>query len=152
MNFVFYLFSHILFFFPQIFEEDREKIKHMKKILVCMVLAMTVFTVSSFAQGGGGGAERRKQMLKDSIGLTDVQVDSVMAVTQEFGAQRRDIMMDQSMSADDKKAKMTDINLKIKARLKGTLTDDQIAKWEALQQRQMERMRNRQGGGGGGNK
>jgi len=118
-----------------------------------MVLALTVCTISSFAQGGnGGGAERRKQMLKDSLGLTDVQVDSVTAVTQEFGAQRRDIFMDQSMSADDKKAKLADINAKIKARLKGTLTDDQIAKWEALQQRQMERMRNRGGGGGSGNK
>lgn len=117
-----------------------------------MVLAMTVCTVSSFAQGGGNRGERMKAMLKDSIGLTDVQVDSVMAVTQEFGAQRRDIFMDQSLSADDKKAKIADINMKIKARLKGTLTDDQIAKWEALQQRQMERMRNRQGGGGGGNK
>jgi len=121
----------------------------MKKILVCMVLAMTVFTVHSFAQGGNGGQERMKQALKDSIGLTDVQIDTVMAVRQEFRPQMRDIFMDQSMSADDKKAKMADLNLKMRARYKGTLTDDQITKLEAYQQRQMERMRNRQGGGGG---
>ena len=113
-----------------------------------MVIAMTAFSVSSFAQGGGGGGERYKQMLKDSLNLTDVQVDTVMAVRQAFQPQRREIMMDQAMSADDKKAKMADLNLQMRARLKGTLTDDQITKLEALQQRMM---RNRGGGGGGGN-
>lgn len=124
----------------------------MKKMLVCMVLAMTVFTVSSFAQGGGGQQrmERMKQALKDSIGLTDVQIDSVMAVRQEYQPQMREIFMDQSASADDKKAKMADLNLKMRARYKSFLSDDQITKLEAYQQRQMERMRNR-GGGGGGN-
>ena len=115
-----------------------------------MVIAMSVLSVSSFAQGGGGGGERYKQMLKDSLQFTDVQIDTVMAVRQAYGPQRRDIMMDQNMSADDKKAKMADINLQMRARLKGTLTDDQITKLEALQQRMMDRMRNR--GGGGGNK
>lgn len=115
-----------------------------------MVLAMTVFTVSSFAQGGGGQQrmERMKQQLKDSIGLTDVQIDSVMAVRQEYQPQMREIFMDQSSSPDDKKAKMADLNLKMRARYKNFLSDDQLTKLEAYQQRQMERMRNRGGGGG----
>lgn len=110
-----------------------------------MVIAMSVFTVSSFAQGGGGGGpERQKQMLKDSLGFTDVQIDTVMAVRMSFQPQMRDIFMDQSMSADDKKAKLADLNLQMRARLKGTLSDDQITKLEAFQQRQREaRMRNR---------
>ena len=110
-----------------------------------MVIAMSVFTVSSFAQGGGGGGmERQKQMLKDSLGFTDVQIDTVMAVRTSFQPQMRDIFMDQSMSADDKKAKLADLNLQMRARLKGTLTDDQITKLEAFQTRQREaRMRNR---------
>lgn len=94
--------------------------------------------------------ERMKQALKDSIGLTDVQIDSVMAVRQDYQPQMREIFMDQSGSADDKKAKMADLNLKMRARYKGFLSDDQVTKLEAYQQRQMERMRNR-GGGGGGN-
>lgn len=113
-----------------------------------MAIAMTVFTIQSFAQGGGNRGERMKQMLKDSVGLSDVQIDTVMAVRQEFQPQMRDIFMDQSLSPDDKKAKLADLSLKMRARYKGTLTDDQINKLEAYQQRQMERMRNRQGGGG----
>lgn len=112
-----------------------------------MVIAMTVFSASSFAQGGGGGGERFKQMLKDSLSFTDVQIDTVMAVRQAYQPQMRDIFMDQSMSADDKKAKLADINLQMRARLKGTLTDDQITKLEALQQRQRERMMRNRGGG-----
>lgn len=152
MNFVFYKFYHVLFFpfknNKQITGKNKGKLKHMKKILVCMVVAMSLFTVSSFAQGGrGGGGERYKQMLKDSIGLSDVQVDSVMAIRQEFQPQMRDIFMDQSMSQDDKRAKIAEVNQQMKARYKGTLTDEQIAKLDAMQQRMMERMRNRGGGG-----
>jgi len=124
--------------------------KHMKKIFVCMAIAMSVFTVSSFAQGGGGGrgggAERMKAVLKDSLGFNDVQIDSVMAVRQAYQPQMRDIFMDQSMSADDKKAKLADLNLQMRARYKAFLSDDQIAKLEAYQQRQRERMANRGGG------
>jgi hypothetical protein len=121
----------------------------MKKLIFCLAIALTVFSVASFAQQGGGGAERYKQMLKDSLQLTEVQIDSVMAVRQQYQPQMRDIFMDQSLSQEDKMAKIKDINTQMKARYKAFLTDDQIAKLDAMQQRM--RGQGRRGGGGGGN-
>jgi hypothetical protein len=124
----------------------------MKKILFCLAIALAVLSAHSYAQqGGGGGGARMKQMLIDSLQFTDVQADSVMAVTREFGPQRREIMMDQSMSQDDKTAKMTAINEQMKVKLKAFLSDDQIAKYEAFYQRMRANMRNRGGGAGSGN-
>jgi hypothetical protein len=123
--------------------------KNMKKLVFCLVIALAAFATSSFAQQGGG-AERMKQMLKDSLQLTDVQIDSVMAVRQQFQPQMRDIFMDQSMSQEDKRAKLADLNTQMKARYKAFLSDDQIAKLDAMQQRmRAARMRN---GGGGNNR
>ena len=119
----------------------------MKKLVFCLAIALTVFSVSSFAQPGGG-AERMKQMLKDSLQLTGVQIDSVTAVRQQFQPQMRDIFMDQSLSQDDKRAKLADLNSQIKARYKAFLSDDQIARLDAMQQRMRGQMRR---GGGGGN-
>jgi hypothetical protein len=119
-----------------------------------MVMFLT-FTVMAKAQngGGGGGADRAaqyRQMLKDSVQLTDVQIDSVTAVQQDLRPQRRAIFQDQSLSQDDRTAKMKALNDQAAARYKNFLTADQITKLQAIQDRQMARMRNRGGGGGGG--
>ena len=124
----------------------------MKKLIFCMAIALTVFSVSSFAQqgGGGGGQERMKQFYKDSLGLTDVQIDSLTAVRQAFQPQQRDIFTDQSLSQDDKMAKLKDLQAQMRLRYKNFLTDDQIAKLEAFQQRNRGMRRGGPGGGGGG--
>ncbi len=121
----------------------------MKKLVFCMAIALTVFSVSSFAQqgGGGGGAERMKQMYKDSLGLTDVQIDSMTAVRQAFQPQMMALRQDQSMSQEDKQTQMTAIQTQMKARYKNFLTADQIAKLDAM----MQRMRGGMRRGGGGN-
>jgi hypothetical protein len=54
--------------------------------------------------------------------------------------------MDQSLSADDKKAKLADITAQVRVRLKAFLTDDQITKLEAMQQRMREQMMRNRGG------
>ena len=117
----------------------------MKQIIVCMAICLSFLSLSSYAQQGGGG-ERYKQMLKDSLQLTDVQIDTVIAVRQDFGPQMKDIYMDQTLSDADKQAKMAVLKPQMEARLKGTLTDDQIVQLEAFQERQRAaRMRNRGG-------
>ena len=115
----------------------------MKKVIVLFALALSLISVTASAQNGNG--ERYKQMLKDSLQFTDVQIDTVMAVRQVFQPQMRNIFMDQSMSAEDKKTKLADLNQQMRPRLKTVLTDDQIDKMEATQQR----MRERRNSGGG---
>lgn len=109
----------------------------MKKVIVLFALAFSLFSITASAQNGGG--ERYKQMLKDSLQFTDVQIDTVMAVRQVFQPQMRDIFTDQSMSADDRKTKLADLNKQMRPRLKTVLTDDQIDKMEAMQQRMRDR-------------
>ncbi|MEO6455545.1 MAG: hypothetical protein ABIN97_15805 [Ginsengibacter sp.] len=108
----------------------------MKKVLVFAML-FSLISLGASAQNGNG--ERFKQMIKDSLQFTDVQVDSVMAVRQVFQPQMRDIYTDQSMSADDKRTKLAELNQQMRPRLKSVLTDEQIDKMEALQQRMRER-------------
>ena len=123
----------------------------MKKMLAGLtVLILSVCAVSANAQnGGGGGQERMRQMYKDSLQLTDVQIDSVTAVQQDLRPQMRAIFQDQSMSQDDKAAKLKALNDQAAARESKFLSADQLAKLQAMQERMRARMRNRQGGGGG---
>ena len=126
----------------------------MKKMLAGLtVLILSVCAVSANAQNGGGGGgnqERMRQMYKDSLQLTDVQIDSVTAVQQDLRPQMRAIFQDQSMSQDDKQAKLKALNDQAAARESKFLSADQLAKLQAMQDRMRARMRNRQGGGGGG--
>lgn len=126
----------------------------MKKMFAALsVVLFSVLTLTVSAQNGGGGGDRMaqyRQMLKDSLQCTDVQCDSVMAVRQEFRPQMMAIFQDQSMSQDDKQAKMKALTDQANARYAKFLTPDQMAKFQAMQERMRARMRSRQGGGGGG--
>ncbi len=118
----------------------------MKKIISCIVIIFSVISVPSFAQVGRAGGGHFKQMLKDSLQLTDAQADTVVAVHQEYAPQMRQIFMDQTLSPDDKSEKLEYLKQLMDARLKNTLSADQVEKLEAMQERQHERMRNRGGG------
>lgn len=126
----------------------------MKKMLAGLsVVILSVCAMSASAQNGGGGGDRMaqyRQMLKDSVQLTDVQIDSVMAVQQDLRPQQRAIFQDQSLSQDDKQAKIKALNDQAAARYAKFLSADQVTKLQAIQDRMRARMRQRQGGGGGG--
>ena|SRR5215831_8887010 len=125
----------------------------MKKIILCFVITLLT-TTSLFAQNQNGGQmqQMQRQYLKDSVHLSDAMVDSVMAVRMQYGPQMRQIFTDQSMSADDKQAKVQNIRTEMEARYKAIgLTDDQIAMMREHDQRMREQMRNRTNSGGGGN-
>ena len=119
--------------------------------MVCFVFSTALFFTGTelFAQGGNGDQkgqmkEIMKKNLKDSIGLSDVQVDSVMAIREEMQPKVKAVMKDQSLSEDDKKSKMEAIKKEMYERYtKAGLTPDQVKKIKEMDERMREQMRNR---------
>src|ERR1700722_5466445 len=131
-----------------------------KKMIACSVLVIALFTASSsaFAQGGGRGMmdtaamrqriEARVAKAKTDLSLTQVQSDSLKAITTEFMAKRRDMFMDpanQGMSREDRMAKMQPLMDAQNARLQATFGADLYKKYQDWEEQ------NRPQRGGGGN-
>lgn len=100
----------------------------MKKIIlsICFLVAATTFV--SAQQGQGGGQDRMAQMkqtLKDSLGLTDAQVQTVLDVQAEF---RPKMMELRDVAEGDRPAKMKEINDAMEKRLGEVLKDAALAK------------------------
>src|ERR1700761_2704305 len=135
------------------------KLRH--TMIACATLAIALFSVSStFAQGGGGMRdtaamrqmmEQRMAKMKTDLNLTQVQADSVKAISMEFNQKRRNMMMDpanQGMSREDRMAKMQPLTDAMNARLQAALGADMYKKYQDWQQANRPQ---RGGGGGGGN-
>jgi hypothetical protein len=134
-----------------------------KKMIVCATLVIALFSYSSsFAQGGGGGmrdtaAARQRQeamlaKMKTDLNLTQVQADSMKAISTEFNGKMRDIFMDpanQGMSREDRMAKMQPLRDAQNARIQAVLGPDLFKKYQDWQQ--ANRPQRGGGGGGGGN-
>jgi predicted transglutaminase-like cysteine proteinase len=123
----------------------------MKRIITCLAVILAVFSVSSLsaqAQDPSARAAAMKQKMKDELKLTDLQADSISAIHQEFRPKMREIYMDQSLSEDDKKAKLAVVNDQANKRIQAVLGDDlfkQYLDW-------WSKNRPQRGPGGGGNK
>ena len=90
-----------------------------------------------------------KQRLIDSLQLTGVQADSVVDIQQEYRPKMRDIFMDQSLSQDEKRSKISAINDERNKRIKAVLGDGLFQKYQDFEQR--NRQQRGQGMRGGGN-
>jgi hypothetical protein len=127
----------------------------MKKIIASIAVVIAVFSVSSlYAQQGGGGRmdpAAMKQKLKDDLKLTDVQADSIVAISQEFRPKMMDIRNDQALSQDDKRAKFTDIRAQQDKRVQAVLGDDLFKKYQDWQVKNRPQRGGGNGGGGNGN-
>ena len=130
-----------------------------KRIIICATLIIALFTTSSvFAQGGGmrgdtaamrQAMEARLAKMKTDLHLTQVQADSIKAITMEFSAKRRAIFMDpanQGMSREDRMAKMQPLTDAMNARIQAVLGADLYKKYQDWQEA------NRPQRPGGGNK
>lgn len=133
-----------------------------KKVIACATFVIALFTASSaMAQGGGmrGDTAAMRQMMearlakmKTDLNLTQTQADSMKAITTEFGAKRRDMMMDpanQGMSREDRMAKMKPMMDQQNARIQAVLGADLFKKYQDWQE--ANRPQRPGGGGGGGN-
>src|SRR6476661_2289596 len=106
----------------------------MKKLFLLLIIFAAAFTTVQAQQGGGDPAammarmkERIKPQLIDKTKLTDAQADKVIEINFEQQQARRQLRMDQSLSDDDKKKKMADLDAARNKKLSEIpLTADQV--------------------------
>ncbi len=124
-----------------------------KKMIACAGLVIALFTVTSAsAQRGDTAAMRQRQeqqvaKMKDDLKLTQAQADSLNAINRDYNPKMREIFSDQSMSQDDRRAKMMAIRQEQMKRIEAALgaeTAKKVQDW-------MQANRPQRGGGGGGN-
>ena len=126
------------------------KIIIMKKIILCVAILLSLNGTKLLAQNGGQMQQAWQSYLKDSVQLSDVMVDSVLAIRSQYRPQMRDIFMDQSSSVDDKQTKWQNLRSEMDVRYKAAgLTDDQVQAIHKHEDDMRARMMNRNNGGGG---
>jgi Spy/CpxP family protein refolding chaperone len=100
------------------------------------------------AAGGGGGGGRGGmtiEMLTDRLKLTPDQVTKIKPILADQQTQMGALRGDQSLSQDDRMAKMTKIRTDATAKINAILTPDQQEEYKKMQ----AEMANRRPGGGG---
>ena len=107
----------------------------MKKVLALILFAFALFIVSASAsaQSGNKGMGLSKQTLMDSLKISSETADSVIAIREASMSQMKTVTSDQSLSKEDKKAKLKPIKQETQTRLKKFLSDDQIAKLREME-------------------
>jgi hypothetical protein len=101
---------------------------------VAMVLGLLYFS-PTYAQRGDTAAMRQRQeammkKMQEDLNLTPVQVDSLTAIQKEFQPKMMEIFRDQSMSREDKMAKMQPLNEERNKRIQAVLGDDLYKKYQ----------------------
>src|SRR5579862_3288212 len=122
----------------------------MKHFIVAgiFVMAALITSVNSFAQQTDPAARQAqmKQKLITDLKMTDVQADSVVAISMSYMPQRRAIFQDQSLSQDEKQAKMQAITDQADKRIQPILGDPLFKQYQDWRTKYMQQMRS--GGGG----
>jgi hypothetical protein len=118
----------------------------MKRLLTAVSLFITLALLSAvtgYAQNGAAGRQAEmKQKLMTDLKMTEVQADSVMSISMSYMPQRREIFQDQSLSQDDKKAKMKMITEEADKRIQPILGDSLFKAYQDWRMKNMQQMRN----------
>jgi len=101
---------------------------------VALIIGMLSFS-STYAQRGDTAAMRQRQeammkKMQEDLKLTPIQTDSLNFIQKEFQPKMREIFMDQSMSREDKMAKMQPLNDERNKRIQAVLGDDLYKKYQ----------------------
>ena len=112
----------------------------MKNALSALALVTLLLSgLTLFAQRPDGNGRMdpaaMKQKLMDSLQMTSPQADSVLAIRQEFGPKMREVFSDQSLSQEDRRAKLGEINQQRSKRLQAVLGDELLKKYQEYEQR-----------------
>lgn len=128
------------------------------KAIFSTMFAMVALVFSLQAQPPGGGdpeamrarmKERVKPMLLDKTKVTDAEADKILDINFEFQMKTRPIRMDQSLSDDEKKAKMKEAqDARDKALKAIPLTDEKVKAVNDFYEEMRKQMQQQRGGGG----
>ena len=117
----------------------------MKHFIVAGIFVMVamITTVSSYGQQGDPASRQAqmKQKLMTDLKMTDVQADSVVSIGMSYMPQRRAIFQDQSLSQDDKQAKMKEITDQADKRIQPVLGDALFKQYQEWRTKNMQQMR-----------
>lgn len=146
----------------------------MKKMMICALLTVAVaccgtalYAQDNMSQSGGqmsqGGQmqhhmamspDQRLQHMTKTLNLNSDQQAKIKPMLEQEQQQMESLHQDTSMSQADKRSKMMQIRQGTNDQIKGVLTSDQQAKWEQMQERNMQRGMDHggmgQGAGSGG--
>ena len=95
----------------------------------------------------GGGPEQRLERMTKELNLSADQQTKIKAILEDGRTKMMALRNDESVSQDDKRAKMGELMKAENLNIKVVLDDTQKAKFDEMEKREAERMR---GGGGGG--
>ena len=115
-----------------------------KYAAACALVLMALLTsVISFAQTGDPAARaaQMKQKLISELKMSDVQADSVVAINSSYRPQMRDIFQDQTLSQDEKKAKIKAITDQADKRIQPVLGDPLFKQYQEWRAKNMQQMR-----------
>jgi len=91
-------------------------------------------------------AAQMKQRLITELKMTDVQADSVVSINMSYRPQMRDIFQDESLSQDEKKAKMKAITDQADKRIQPVLGDPLFKQYQDWRMKNMQQMRSGKAG------
>ncbi len=116
--------------------------KHFIAAGIFLMVAM-IASVNSYGQQGDPASRQAqmKQKLMTDLKMTDVQADSVVAIGMSYMPQRRAIFQDQSLSQDDKQAKMKEITDQADKRIQPVLGDALFKQYQEWRAKNMQQMR-----------
>jgi len=115
----------------------------------CAFVLVTLLTsVAGFAQAGDPAARaaQMKQKLITELKMTDVQADSVVAINSSYRPQMREIFQDQTLSQDEKKAKMKAITDQADKRIQPVLGDPLFKQYQDWRAKNVQQMRSGKSG------
>jgi hypothetical protein len=115
----------------------------MKKLLIAILAAAAFFSTAASAQAPKGKG-LSKQTLMDSLKISDVTADSVIAIRTQSMSQIRTIMSDDKLTQDEKKEKAKPIAQETKVKLKKFLTEEQIEKMHHMEMDRRKNMMNKE--------
>lgn len=137
----------------------------MKQIRNMLVLAACLSAFAAFGQNpppqgpppqGGSptgpartmpSVDDQAQMLQEKLALDDGQKAKIKTILEDQRAQMQVVMKDDSLSKEDRGAKMRSIRETATTKIREVLNDDQKKKFEVMQQEMHDRMHQQKQGG-----